>query len=490
VAAALERALLALLIGGTLFVVWHGIISTHPGEGFDSAAHIEYADVLAQGRLPREADTYEFASPPAFHWLTVRVENAAADARGSASPAQTYGWPVRLIWLALLVLGAALTAVGGRLLRGGGLALVLAAAVLAVVHAGAHAVATPWRSGQLVAAAATAVLLACTWLLGRVVWPRSRVLPLVAVAAVAALPIVPRLGVMFHPEMPFAALAALALVTFARAAASGWRVAWAWPLGALLGAAALTRQTAVALALGLALVALLALRRDAVRFFAATGAALLLLAGPWWVHQALRYGNPLQANVEREGYLREGGQPRSFYVSFPVVDLVLHPYRPAFQNELLPQFHADLWSDWFGGQHGYWGEPRPHATLFASTQSVLGFGATLLGLGGMATFGARALTALRRHGRAAAAGDVVLAAALVVAALTWLAFLVTLVRFPQEEGDPIKSSYMLFAAPLWVLALVAAGERLWRRGTWSRAALVVWCGLYLVSYTGYLATSW
>lgn len=48
------------------------------------------------------------------------------------------------------------------------------------------------------------------------------------------------------------------------------------------------------------------------------------------------YGNPIQSNLEREGYLLSEGQPRSFYVSLPVPELVTHPYRPAFQNELLP----------------------------------------------------------------------------------------------------------------------------------------------------------
>ena len=86
--------------------------------------------------------------------------------------------------------------------------------------------------------------------------------------------------------------------------------------------------------------------------------------------------------------------------------------------------------------------------------------------------------------------DLVFGTFLVLAAVTWAAFLVQLIRFPQAGGDPIKSSYMLHLAPVFAIAGLAAGRWLWPRGRGWRCALLAWCGLYAVSYLGFLATSW
>ena len=171
---------------------------------------------------------------------------------------------------------------------------------------------------------------------------------------------------MFHPELPFAAVVALALLAFVRGAEARWSLRWAVAVGALVGAAALTRQTAVAVALALGAAALLAGRRDAVRFVAAAAVALAVIAGPWWGYQVSRFGNPIQSNLDRPGHMLPHGEPRAFYVSLPLHDLALHPYRNAFANELLPKFHADLWSDWFCVDRNYWEKPK-----FASTACSL-----------------------------------------------------------------------------------------------------------------------
>ena len=56
-----------------------------------------------------------------------------------------------------------------------------------------------------------------------------------------------------------------------------------------------------------------------------------------------------------------------------------------------------------------------------------------------------------------------------------------LVRFPQQYGDPIKSSYLLFTAPCWAAFTVAAFAALLRRRIVG-AALVVGACLYVASY--------
>jgi len=172
-------------------------------------------------------------------------------------------------------------------------------------------------------------------------------------------------------------------------------------------------------------------------------------------------------------------QPASFYVSFPARSLVVHPFRPDFSDELLPKVHAELWSDWFGVVHGdraSWNLER--AT--SSTQSVLGFVADALALGGLFALAIPAVVrVLRRRSRAPA--DVGLGLLGTLALASFAAFVIELIRFPQQYGDPIKSSYLLFTAPCWAALTVAAWCALLRRRRLA-VVLAAVAGLYVVSY--------
>jgi 4-amino-4-deoxy-L-arabinose transferase-like glycosyltransferase len=307
----------------------------------------------------------------------------------------------------------------------------------------------------------------------------------VAVAATAAIPIVLRLGVMLHPESQAAALLGLALLLFVRASRRGWPLWSGAGVGVALGLAALTRQTAAIVIVAVAAVAVCA---RALRFAAVAAVALALVAGPWWGYQAVRYGNPLQSNLNRRGYVLHGGLPRSYYVSAPVRDLVVHPYRPRFANQLLPQFYADLWSDWFGGQHDAWEHPSRAARIFASTQSVTAFPLTLFSLAALFALGVPALRRVvhRRGGEL----DVALATFAVVVVASWIAFVVQVTRFPQIGGDPIKSSYLLYLAPVFAVVTVVAGEPLCERGRVWRFGLAGAAAVYAASYIGFVATSY
>ena len=422
------RAAAALVVLGVVAVALGVLPNARPQDGYDAGAHIAYAGVLkTQGRLPTEAESYEYATPPAYAWLAVQLERAVGGAGG---------------------LGA-------------------------------------WRAGQLLSILWTAGLLAVAWLLGRELWPAHPWAAALAVAATATVPIVLRLGVMFHPEMQFAFLAALGVLLVVRAERRGWPLGYGAAAGIALGLAALTRQTAVVVMAALGVAVLLAGRRHALRFAAVAAAAIALTAGPWWGYQASRFGNPIQSNLNR--YILPGGQPREFYVSAPVGDLVLHPYRPYFAGELWPQFHADLWSDWFGAQHAYWPKPPQGATaVFESSQSLLGLVATALSLAGLVGLARAGLRGLRRTEPGAFAG---LAFLLLVLA-SWAAFVAQLIRFPQGGGDPIKASYMLYLAPVFAVSGLSGAKRLWGRGRAWRLVIAAWAALYAASYAGFLVAAY
>ena len=401
-----------------------------PAEGYDGAAFVRYAETLrAEGRLPTEAESYEFTAPPAYPALAVALSRAAE-----------------------------------------------------AVGAGVS-----WVPGQLLSIAWMLGLIGVTWLLARELWPSCPLLWALAASATAGLPVVVRLGAMFHPETQFAFLASLALLLAVRARRGGWAARAGIPLGAVLGLAALTRPTAAVVIVSISAVVLASGRRAALRFAGVALVVCLLVAGPWWLRQSVRYGNPLRSNLDR--YILADGQPRSFYASLPLEDVVLRPYRPHFAGELLPQVHADIWSDWFGARHDYWREPPGAAArVFLSSQSVLGLLLGPLALAGLLTFGGAALARLLR-GVERGPRDFALAACLVLAALSWAGFVIQLVRFPQEGGDPIKGSYLLHLAPVFALSGLAAGHWLWRRGPAIRLALLALAGLYALSWAGFTLTA-
>ena len=171
-------------------------------------------------------------------------------------------------------------------------------------------------------------------------------------------------------------------------------------------------------------------------------------------------------------------QPASFYVSFPLRTLVVHPYRPDFSNELLPKLHAELWSDWFGVLHAA-SRRRGSSASRPRRQSVLGFVGDVLALGGprRARASRPPCASLRRRSRAPA--DVGLGVLALLALVSFAAFVVTLIRFPQQYGDPIKSSYLLFTTPCWAVFSVAAWAALLRHKRRRHSRSIAVGGLYV-----------
>ena len=103
----------------------------------------------------------------------------------------------------------------------------------------------PWSAGRLVSLAACLALVLLTGLIAREAWPDRPRRAVGAAAFVAAYPVVYRMGILFHPEMLFALLCALATLVFLRAARPAGRAGSAGRSARRCGAAALTRQTAV-----------------------------------------------------------------------------------------------------------------------------------------------------------------------------------------------------------------------------------------------------
>jgi len=108
-------------------------------------------------------------------------------------------------------------------------------------------------------------------------------------------------------------------------------------------------------------------------------------------------------------------------------------------------------------------------------------------LGGLAVLGIPAL--IRAFRRVAAGADAGLAILSVLFVASWAAYITTLIRFPQRDGDPIKVHYLLFLGPVSIVFAIAAGAVLARRGGWPRTVLIAWLAAYSVSWALTLATA-
>lgn len=471
---------------------WQGVSTAGHGAGNDAGEHLRYAQyVNAHGTVPGKAHNYEYATPPLFHLTAIGLEHAV-----DWLPSHAFELgpnPVtRALWLALALAGVVCMTSARRRLRLAGLAGLGLAVAWGLDEAISLGKSEPWTAGEMLSFAACSGLVLVTGLIAREVWPDRPRRALAAGGLVAAYPVVFRTGILFHPEIPAASLDSLAALLFLRAVRLGWPRRLGWALGATCGAAAFTRQSALVVIACIAVAGFVAGGRRAGGFLARAAVLTVIVASPWWVYAYRTWHNPLQSNLNRPGRMLSS-QPASFYVSFPLRTLVVHPYRPDFSNELLPKLHAELWSDWFGVLHPFWASPSKLDRLTASSQSVLGFAGDALAIGGLIGIGIPAgVRALSRRGRSVTDVPLAFLALLTIAALC--GFLLMLIRFPQRDGDPIKSSYLLFTAPCWAVFSVAAWLEVVRRRARAQAILLTVAVLYVASYganlAGALAKPW
>ena len=280
------------------------------------------------------------------------------------------------------------------------------------------------------AALATAGVL---WLLARELFPRRPWLQLSALAFFCFLPVVLRVGAMFHPEPLSMLLCAVALLLATRMLG---RHQYSWQLavatGVALGLAQLVRAfslwTFAAVVLGFAAARagrplLVDRRRDR-----GGDGALVRPAGDRVRKSGLRPAHEEEAIWTASG---------SFYVGLGLPDVVTDPIRPHFRNEAIPTTYSEVWGDYFG----VWRGSRER-------QSILGLLPTLLAVVGWAVLLARSRRVPARLPAALLPG------------LGILGYLYFTVSYPTPDGDVLKASYMLTTAPAWALAFGYAVDRL------------------------------
>jgi len=371
-----ELAAAALIAALALVAGWNAY--KYPsGAGYDVRQHQEYADLLIHhGQIPGPGTRSEYYTPPGFY-----------------------------------VLAGAATVVGEH------------------VHSG-----DPHKLGQvlnwLVLLAAAGVL----WALARELFPGRPWLQLGALAFFCFLPVVLRVGAMFHPEPLSMLLTAVALLLAVRMLGRRdyrWQLAVATGvalgLGQLVRAFSLWTFAAVVLAFAVA---------RAWRPLAVVVAATAVVASPWYIRQAIEYGNPVFDRPTPHEAIWDR-RPARFYVGLGLPDVFTDPFRPHFRNEAIPTTYSEVWGDYFGVWRGN-----------RERQSFLGLVPTLLAVAGWLVLLVRSLRAPPR-----------LAVAL-LPGLGLLGYLYFTVSYPTPDGDVLKASYMLTTAPAWALAFGYALDRL------------------------------
>ncbi len=347
------------------------------GGGYDVRQHQEYADLLIHhGEIPGPETRSEYYTPPVFYALA----------------------------------GVA-TVIGEH------------------VHSG-----DPHKLGQVfnwLVLLATAGML---WLLVRELFPGRTWLQLSALAFFCFLPVVLRIGAMFHPEPLSMLLTAVALLLATRMLG---RDDYRWQLAVATGVALGLGQLVRAFSLWtFAAVALAFLVARAWRPLALIVVATAVVASPWYIRQTIEYGDPIFDRPTPHEAIWER-RPARFYVGLGLPEVFTEPVRPHFRNEALPTTYSEVWGDYFG----VWRGSR-------ELQSFLGLLPTLLALSGWVVLLARSWRVPARLPTAMLPG------------LALLGYLYFTVSYPTPDGDVLKASYMLTAAPAWALAFGYAVDRL------------------------------
>lgn len=320
----------------------------------------------------------------------------------------------------------------------------------------------PEHLGQLVNAIAVVATGVIVLFLARTLWPGRPVTWLAGVGFFAFFPVVLKAGAMFHPEplgMLITAGALLVLALMVRRRAYSWRLAV--PLGLLLGAGQLVRAWSlwmVAVAVIVLCAAALtdrSLRRSALVAIAVTMAVAVVVPAPWYAYRASHYSNPV-FDRPQEGTFLLARRPLAFYVDAQSPDIVRHPWQGNFNDRFVAVLYAETWGDYFG--IWAWGPGRGDRTdaIDASLvrQSALGLVPTALALVGLVALLGLAISRPREDvGR-------LVAALPPVAALVSVLYLA--VAYPTSDGDTIKGTYALAAAPALALCFGFAFDQLAR----------------------------
>ncbi len=272
------------------------------------------------------------------------------------------------------------------------------------------------------------------WLLARELFPGRAWLQLSALGFFCFLPVVLRVGAMFHPEPLSMLLSAAALLLAARMLGRRdyrWQLAVA--TGVVLGLGQLVRAFSL-WTFAAVVIAFVAAR--AWRPLSVAVVATAIVAAPWYVRQTIKYGDPVFDRPAPHQAIWDR-RPARFYLGFGLPKVFTDPIRPHFRNEAIPTTYSEVWGDYFG----VWRGSRER-------QAFLGLLPTLLAVVGW-------IALLVRSRRVPAR----LPAAL-LPGLGILGYLYFTVSYPTPDGDVLKASYMLTTAPAWALAFGYAVDRL------------------------------
>jgi 4-amino-4-deoxy-L-arabinose transferase-like glycosyltransferase len=256
---------------------------------------------------------------------------------------------------------------------------------------------------------------------------------------------------MFHPEPLGMLLTAAALLVLARMV-RGRNDSWWLPtlLGVLLGLGQLVRAWSLWM-VAVAVVVLVALalterasRRRVVAALVLVLAIAAVVPTPWYVHQAKQYSNPVFNRTQPNTFVL-ARRPLSFYVDARVPDVIERPWSGRFNDRFWPVLYAETWGDYFGIWS--WGTGRGDRTdaidATLARQSLLGILPSALALAGVTALLGLAVTRPREDvGRFL----VVLPPVAAVASILYLS-----VAYPSSDGDTIKGTYALAAAPATAL---------------------------------------
>ena len=375
-----ELAAAALIAALALVAGWNAY--KYPsGSGYDVTQHQDYADLLIHhGQIPGAEKRSEYYTPPGFYALA----------------------------------GVA-TVIGEH------------------VHSG-----DPHKLAQLLNWLVLLLSAFVVWLLARELFPRRPWVQLGALAFFCFLPVVLRVGAMFHPEPLSMLLTAVALLLAARMLN---RRDYRWQLAAATGVALGLGQLVRAFSLWtFAAVVLACVVARAWRPLAVVVLATAVVASPWYIRQAVKYGNPVFDRPQPKEAIWDR-RPAKFYVGLGLPQVFTDPIRPHFVNQAVPTTYSEVWGDYFG----VWRGSR-------ETQSIIGLLPTLLAVAGWILLLIRSRRAPPR-----------LAAAL-LPGLGLLGYLYFTISYPTPDGDVLKASYMLTTAPAWALAFGYALDRLPGRG--------------------------
>lgn len=443
----LHVGLVALFVAVNLLAAANALLQ-YPEIGYDANDHLLYMQVLPQ-RLPTDADTREFFSPPLPYLLPSLADEACLLTGGSAADCRFVGGKSGQFINVLLALGTTF--------------LLLLIADL-------------WRPGDV----------------------RFKLLSLFFLGA---LPVFYKTFSQFWGQPYVAFFATLMVWQFLAAVKAPEKLTWRsglW-MGVTGGLLILSRQWGflVLAALGVfaALLVLVARERSGpARLFKAVLFALGIsfLVGGWFYFYLYGTEGKFTAFNRNTPGFSLANKDRSFYRNTGLKDFELFksPVYGSFNDMFIPIFYSDIWGDYWGFYTlpnltdqvlaiWDWDQADYHAAraYLGRVNAVSLYLALMLGAGILLGLW-KCVQWLRRRG----GGMEVLAPAFifVLAIVSMAGYLWFAISYPSSNGDTIKATYMIHVFVLLPLLVAALLEALREQAPRLYAAALVLAGLVVV----------